>query len=189
MFFSKCWDFTTCVKYQLDSLPLGFGIKTQTSAVMEFVFPLSRIYCDDNKSPATRIELLFPLSASSSHPLMSPFPALSHNALKTLPAWAIVNFMSWMTWSNFPRFSAPWEKVSHWGWEGRDKNLQRLLWEKWYFSSWGNQAEFRWWQMMLAAFEKLGHSLLILISITANMFWFYITKYNTVLSDHYTDHG
>lgn len=28
------------------------------------------------------IELLFPLSASSPHPLMSPFPALSHNALK-----------------------------------------------------------------------------------------------------------
>lgn len=42
---------------------------------------------------------------------------------------------------------------------------------------------------MLAAFEKVGHSLLILISITANMFWFYITKYNTVLSNHYTDHG
>lgn len=94
MFFSNCWDFTTCVKYQPDSLPLGFGIKTRTSAVMEFVFPLSRIYCDDNKSPATGIELLS-VSILTSSPDVT-FPCIVIMLWKLClhgPLWT-----SWVGW-------------------------------------------------------------------------------------------
>lgn len=122
------------------------------------------------------MELLFPLSASPPRPLMSPFPVLSHNPLENCAHMGLL-WTSWVGWHEviFPT-SVLHEKTSvvqAWRAEakvckGCSERNDSLIPEE-------TKVEFRWWQMMLAAFENRGDNLLIPTSITANMSCLYIT--------------